>query len=205
MDYWYLWAAFAVLCVITVLVLRKASRAMRLHNDEQKRMYDEIERLKALKAKFKNADAETAESAEPRELLDGAYAVLQSELEREENPDRLFAQMPEPCRYTYTLFCFLEDTEANGLTFFFQHNGAALLQYAVGALEAVNQTALAALVRAEYAMFDENNEVVSLDSEKFADFDAQFKTLYDAEAVLESVKQYALSHREEIFGEAVQR
>lgn len=200
MEYWYLWAAFAVLCVITVFVLRKASQAMRLHSDEQKKMFDEIEHLKVLKAKFKNAEAEVAASAEPRELLDGAYAVLQSELEREENPDRLFAKMPEPCRYTYTLFCFVEDAQANGLTYFFQHNGTALLQYAVGALDAVRQAELAALARAEYAMFDDSNEEVSLDSEKFAEFDAEFQKLYNAESLLNSVKQYILTHREEILG-----
>ena len=90
MEYWYLWVAFAVLCVITVLVLRKASKAMRLHNDGQKKIYEEIERLKVLKEKYKNADAEVIEAAEPRELLGGAYAVLQSALERDENPDALF-------------------------------------------------------------------------------------------------------------------
>lgn len=200
MEYWYLWVAFAVLCVITVLVLRKASKAMRLHNDGQKKIYEEIDRLKVLKEKYKNADAEVIEAAEPRELLGGAYAVLQSALERDENPDTLFAVLPESCRYTYTLYCFVEDTEAQGLTFFFKNNGHTLLQYAVGALEAVRQEGLAALVRAEYAMLDENNEAVSLDAAKFEKFDADFRKIYDAEALMDSVKQYIFTHREEILG-----
>lgn len=200
MEYWYLWVAFAALCAITVLVLRKASKAMRLHNDGQKKIYEEIEHLKVLKEKYKNADAGVIEAAEPRELLGGAYAVLQSALERDENPDALFAVLPEPCRYTYTLYCFIEDTEAQGLTYFFKNNGHTLLQYAVGALEAVRQEGLAALVRAEYAMFDENNEDVSLDTAKFEKFDADFQKIYDAGALTNSVKQYIFTHHEEILG-----
>lgn len=200
MDYLYLWVIFAVLCAVTAFVFKKASKSMRAHNDGQKQVYAEIERLKSLKAQYKNADMRTIEKAEPRELLAGAYAVLQSKLERAENPDALFDDMPEPCRYIYTLSCFTEDVQTEGLTFFFKNNGAILLQCAVSAFEAVGQTEAAEIIRAEYAMFDENNEEVSLDTEQFSKFDTDFKAVYDAEKLLEAVKQYILEHHTEILG-----
>ncbi len=204
MEYWYLWVILAVLCAVTAFVLKKASKAMRIHNDGQKKMFAEIERLKFLKAQYKNASAKTVAEANAEELLAGAYAVLQAELEREENPDMLFLSMPESCRYVYTLSCFTEDVETEGLTFFFQNNGAMLLRFAVGALEAVGQQAMAEPVRGEYAMFDENNEEVSLDSAQFAKFDADFQAVYNKNDLLESIKQYILEHRAEILGSAEQ-
>lgn len=202
MEYLYLWVIFAVLCAITALVLKKASKAMRVHSDGQKKALAELERLTALKAKYQDADAETIEGAEPHELLAGAYAVLQAKLEREENPDVLFASMPEPCRYVYTLSCFTEDVEGEGLTFFFKNNSTILLQCAVGAFEAIGQTELAEIIRKEYAMFDEDNEEVSLDAALFSEYDADFRAVYDEEKLLLSVKQYITEHYEDILCKA---
>lgn len=204
MEYWYLWVVFALLCVITAFVFRRASKAMRLHNDGQKKMYEEIERLKTLKEKFKSADADVIVSSDSRELLGGAYAVLQADLERAEIPDVRFAAMPLPCRYVYTLACFIEDAEENGLTFFFKNNGTSLLQYAAGALEAVGQLQLSSLVAAEYAMFDENNEETSLDATQFPKFDDDFRTVYDADTLLESIKRYIFTYRKEILYSAAE-
>lgn len=204
MDYLYLWVFFAVLCAITAFVFKKASKAMRLHNDGQKQVFAEIERLKTLKHQYKNAEIQAIEEADPRELLAGAYAVLQAKLEREENPDALFMSMPEPCQNAYTLSCFTEDVHTEGLTFFFKNNGAILLQCAVRAFEAIGQTELAEILRAEYAMFDENNEDVSLDATQFSKFDADFRAAYNEENLLLSVKQYILEHHEEILGAAAE-
>ncbi len=198
MEYWYLWAIFVVLCIVTAFVLKKASKALRLHNDDQKRMFDEIERLKTLKTQFQNADGETVRAADPGLLLAGAYAVLQAELERAENPNARFAAMCSARQYVYALSCFLEDTEEN-LTFFFKNNCEPILHLAVDALDAVGAENISEIVRREYAMFDENNETVSLDTERFSEFDAEFTESFDKPRLLKQVKQYIAAHRTEIF------
>ena len=71
MEYWYLWVLFAVLCLVTVFVLYKASGALQQHNNDKKQLLEEIDRLKALKDKFQHASKEEIEACESREVLDG--------------------------------------------------------------------------------------------------------------------------------------
>ena len=93
MEFWYLWVVFAVLCVATVFVILKASKALRGHNEETKRTYAQIERLTALKADFRGASAEKVRGEDAAHVLDGAFAVLQAKLENDADPDRCFAEM----------------------------------------------------------------------------------------------------------------
>lgn len=83
MEFWYLWVVFAVLCVATVFVILKASKALRGHNEETKRTYAQIERLTALKADFRGASAEKVRGEDAAHVLDGAFAVLQAKLEND--------------------------------------------------------------------------------------------------------------------------
>lgn len=197
MDYWYLWAIFAVLCIVTVLVLRKASRALQSHNAEKERFFKEIERMKALKEEFQHADSEQVQNAEPGYLLEGLNTVLQHKIERAENPDACFAAMNAAQQYVYTLYYFLEDA-AQGLSFFFKNNGEPLLHLASEALSAVGAQTLVPLVEDVYAMFDENNEAVSLDAAKLEEYDAQFAESCEKAEVLEQIKVYIQSNLQDL-------
>ncbi len=189
MEYWYLWAIFAVLCIVTVFVLHKASRALQSHNADKERFLKEIERMKALKEEFQHADAEQVQNTQPDYLLEGLNAVLQHKIERADNPEACFAAMNLPQQYVYTLYFFLEDVE-QGLSFFFRHNGEPLTHLAGEALSAVGAENLMPTVTAVYAMFDENNEAVSLDAQGLAAYDAQFAESYSKAAVLAQIKAY---------------
>ena len=96
MEYWYLWLIFIVLCAVTAFVLKKASAALQQHNSDTKQMYDEIERLKTLKDKYKNADAQQIAEAPAEELLAGMCAVLQAKIERAENANACFCAFSAP-------------------------------------------------------------------------------------------------------------
>lgn len=197
MEYWYLWVIFAVLCIVTVLVLRKASRALQAHNAEKEQFLKEIERMKALKEEFRNADAEQIQNTVPARLLEGINAVLQYKIERAENPEACFANMSKPQQYVYTLYYFAEDVE-QGLSFFFKNNGEPLIHLADEALSAIGAESLVPTVAAVYAMFDENNEAVSLDPEKLTELDVQFAEKYSKAIVLEQTKTYIQANLKEI-------
>lgn len=197
MEYWYLWAIFAALCIVTVLVLHKASRALQSHNAEKERFFKEIERMKTLKEEFQHADSEQVKNTEPDHLLEGLNAVLQHKIERAENPDACFAAMNTAQQYVYTLYYFLEDTE-QGLSFFFKNNGEPLLHLAGEALSAVGAENLVPIVTAVYAMFDENNEAVSLDTAKLETYDAQFAECCEKTEVLAQIKAYIQANLQDL-------
>lgn len=201
MEFWYLWVVFAVLCVATVFVILKASKALRGHNEETKRTYAQIERLTALKADFRGASAEKVHSAEAVCVLDGAFAVLQAKLENDADPDRCFAEMNEPQQNIYTLYWLVQDVQTS-LSFFFKNNGEPLRAFCPRALNAVGAPELGKIADEMYAMFDETNEEASLEPAKLDTLDAAFAKALDRSALLARVQNYAAEHAEKIFGAA---
>ncbi|MGN0520055.1 MAG: hypothetical protein ACI4LB_04885 [Candidatus Fimenecus sp.] len=197
MEYWYLWLIFIVLCVVTAFVLKKASAALQQHNSDTKQMYDEIERLKALKDKYKNADAKLIAEAPADELLEGMCAVLQAKIERAENANDCFCVFCAPQKAVYTLQFFLEDCTEN-LSAFFKINGEPLTGALSAALAEIGETALSALATELYAMYDEKNEDVSLDAAEIARIDSEFSEKFDRERVLQQTKVYIEAHFAEI-------
>lgn len=197
MEYWYLWLIFIVLCVVTAFVFKKASGALQQHNSDTKKMYDEIERLKTLKEKYKNADAQEIAEAEADELLAGMCAVLQAKIERAENANECFCALSVPQKAIYTLQFFLEDCTEN-LSAFFKMNGEPLTGALPAALSAIGETVLSSIVNDMYAMFDENNEDISLDKAEIARLDSVFSEKFDRERVLLLAKNYIQTHFAEI-------
>lgn len=189
MEYWYLWVLFAVLCVVTVFVLYKASGALQQHNNDKKQFLEEIDRLKALKEKFQHAPKEEIEACEAREVLDGVHAVLQSQIERADDPETCFAAFPLPSQYLYTLYYFLEDTET-ALSFFLGNNGEPLCSLASPALAAVGEEELSALVKDAYTAYNADDDV--------SRFDAPFAEAFDRARVLEHCKAYVLNNLAEV-------
>ena len=197
MEYWYLWLIFIVLCAVTAFVLKKASAALQQHNSDTKQMYDEIERLKTLKDKYKNADAQQIAEAPAEELLAGMCAVLQAEIERAENANACFRTFSAPQKTVYTLQFFLEDCTEN-LSAFFKVNGEPLTGALPSALAAIGEDALSALSADLYAMYDENNEEISLDKAEMLRLDSAFAEKFDRERVLRQTKAYIEAHFAEI-------
>lgn len=189
MEYWYLWVLFAVLCLVTVFVLYKASGALQQHNNDKKQLLEEIDRLKALKDKFQHASKEEIEACESREVLDGVQAVLQSKIERADDPETCFSTFLLPSQYLYTLYYFLEDSET-ALSFFLGHNGEPLCSLASPALAAVGEEELSALVKEAYTAYNADDDV--------SRFDAPFKEAFDRARISEHCKTYVLENRETV-------
>ena len=197
MEYWYLWLIFAVLCVVAAFVLKKASAALQQHNSDTKQMYAEIERLKSLKEKYKNADEQQITAAPAEEVLAGMCAVLQAKIERAENANACFDAFSVPQKVVYTLQFFLEDCEES-LSAFFKINGEPLTGALSAALSEIGETALSALANEMYAMYDENNEETSLNPTEVFRLDGAFSEVFARDSVLEHTKAYIAVHYADI-------
>lgn len=194
MEYWYLWVVFAVLCVVTVFVLIKASSSSKRHKIDSQRELEELERLKALKNKFTSFDKATADSTDPRSLLDGVCVVMQVRVEKSDNSEKAFSLFSEPQKFAYTLNYLIEDSGAQSLSFFFKNNGEPLISLASRALSAVGEDRAAALCARMFSMFDENNEEVSLDTDELKRIDSQFLAEINFDKLLFEIKAYIIEN-----------
>lgn len=192
-EYWYLWLVFAALVVLTAVITVFAGKALSSHNAETKRLLAEIDRLKALKDKFKDLSSEKAENADSKELLEGVTAVLQAKVEKADDGEAEFSSFNEAQKYIYTLNYFAEDA-ADSLSFFFKNNGPELTDVILPALEAIGAENITPFVRSEHDMFDENNEAASIDSVLLEENDKKFAKLYIEKELCDKVKNYIKSN-----------
>lgn len=190
-EYWYLWLIFAVLVVVTAVVIVFASKAVSSHNEETKRILAELDRLKALKDKYKDLTPEKVEAAESKELLDGVNAVLQARIEKAEDDkvDAEFASFNNAQKNVYVLSLFIEDACEN-LSSYFDDFNIEFAKILLSALEAVGAKDILALAEKEFEMFDDNNEKVSLDKGLINKTDEEFAEIYSENRLLEQIKTY---------------
>lgn len=197
-EYWYLWLIFAFLVVVTAVVIMFASRAVSSHNEETKRILAEIDRLKALKDKYKDLTPEKVENADSKELLDGVNAVLQARIERVEDDEveAEFASFNNAQKNVYVLNTFFGDACENLSAYFDDFNGefSGIL---LSALRDVGANDIFELAQKEYEMFDENNENVSLDKNLINELDEKFLNIYSEKDLLDKVKVYIKNNIDE--------
>lgn len=197
-EYWYLWLVFAVLVIVTAVVIVFAGKAVSSHNEETKRILAELDRLKALKDKYKDLTPEKVEAAESKELIDGVNAVLQARIEKAEDDkvDAEFASFNNAQKNVYVLSLFIEDACEN-LSSYFDDFNIEFAKILLSALEAVGATDILALAEKEFEMFDDNNENVSLDKGLIKKTDEEFAEIYSENRLLEQIKTYIKNNIDE--------
>ena len=187
---WYLWVIFALLTAATVCAVVFASRAVSSHNAEVKKQLEELKRLKLLKDKYKDFNADVIANSDSAEVLEGATAVIQAEIEKAEDPEKVFGSFTGPQRYVYTLYYFLEDAGTQGLSFFFKNNGDELRSIAADALSAAGCESMSSTVRAMWYLFDDSRAESPMDLSELDRLDSQFEAVFDKNALLEKIRQY---------------
>lgn len=193
-EYWYLWLIFVALVVVTAVVIVFAGRAVSSHNEETKRLYEEIERLKKLKEKYKELTLEKVENADSRELLDGVCAVLQARIEKAEDGEAEFSKFNEIQKNVYALNTFVEDVGDSNLSLFFDGFSNDFAKTLIDAVKAVNAVEILEPIQQEFDMYDDNNEATSFDKSLLADLDKKFADVYSEKDLLNKIKNYIKSN-----------
>lgn len=191
-KYWYLWLILLVLIVALVIVMRKASAAMKKRNGRIEKEREFAERFKFLVGKYSDLDKSLVEAAQAAELAEGVTAVLQYKLEKSENPDNEYKNAEQWKREVYALYYFSEDCEKS-LSYFYKNNGEPLPSVVLEGLKSIGYDKIYSTVAQMYSMYDENNENVSLDRNRVAELDEKFKNIFDRELLFNLVKKYILS------------
>ena len=160
-EYYYITIILVILLIVTAFVWIKAIGASRKKGRQRDDILAKLNAEKELRKEFEDLTAEKAQSAEPERLLKGIALNIQRELEKNDDMDAAFAELPEEKRFVYALdFVFCEDAEK--LSDFFRKNGKQLIIEADEAVRHIIGGGFCALFHRGFCMFDDDNEEFSV-------------------------------------------
>lgn len=172
-QYWYLILALALLVVLTVWVIGKASQASQRYHGERQRQMAQLEYEAGVLKEFAELDAQKLETADKKRAFDGVAMNLQRMLERKADMNSAFSELSEAQQRIYALY-YLADDSKNGLSEFFKCNSDPLTSIARDAVrELLPQNAVAAF-ESEYDAYDPDNEAKSLVKDEIEENDKAY-------------------------------
>lgn len=167
-EYGYLLIVLAVVSVVAAVIFYFAARAYSRHQKEIKAQKAELDRLIALKEKYKNLTQDVILSADSSELLEGVALSYQLVLQKQDDIEGEFSKMNDDRKDIYALDVFVQDASSKE---FFSQNGDILRKRIVAAFEKIGMTDFAEKITDIALMYDKDNETVSYDEKVIADFD----------------------------------
>ena len=187
MEYWYLWLIFAVLVVITAVVIMFAGKAVSARNEQTKEIMAQLDRLKALKDKYTDLTVEKVENADPEELLEGVCTVLQVKIDKSDDPDAEFAAFNEDQKTIYVLHCFISEYNSE-LSSFFSDYTSDFSGHLVVASFLVPE--YHPFISTEFGLYSDSDCGAPFDKELKDKTDAEFDKIYSKEKFLEAAKSF---------------
>lgn len=188
-EYWYLWLLLAVLAVAAFFVWGKAAAAAKRSGEKRALLEARLKYEARLRKDYAVLTAEAIAGAPQDTLLDGVVCRLQQRLEKQADMTAAFQACTAPEQEMYALFYLCEDG-GEKLSRFFRINGEPLLALAPQALRNVGAAEPARIAAAEYEMFDENNEAVSLEEGRLEQFDQAFSQAFEPVRIKALVADY---------------
>ena len=173
-DYWLYAVVLVVVAVGASFVFRKAAKAYRAHQKSFHAEEAQMRRLVELKNTYYPLTAAAIAAAPEEELLEGTALSIQIPLQKQDDPERAFAALPEAQQLIYVLDVFVSDKTA---TVFFKESSALLSSRLLPALHLIGLHDVDGDMTHLVTMFDENDETTSLDWDAVAAADTNFAAL----------------------------
>ncbi len=167
-EYGYLLIVLAVVTAVAAVIFYFAARAYSRHQREIKTQKAELDRLIALKNKYKNLTKEAIEAAESSELLEGVALSYQLYLQKQENIEAEFNKMNDYRKDIYALDVFVQDASAME---FFSQNGDILRKRIVPALAKIGMDDFSERISTVALMYDKDDETVSYSEKAINELD----------------------------------
>lgn len=165
-EYWYLAVIFVVVCVIAAVIFYFAARSYSSYRVAYRNQEAEIKRLTALKGRFVPLTQAAIEKSDSSETLEGVALSYQLFLQKQDDMEKEFSLMSAPMRYAYILDVFVQDKSIDE---FFRQNGNILKKEITSALELIGMKDFAARIENIRRMFDDEDDVTSLDEKEIAE------------------------------------
>lgn len=197
-THWYVGVIIVVLIIATVVMWIKALSASQKSRELREAEIARLEKEKALRAEFKVLDESKFETEENEKLLYGVAANIQMFLEKEQDMQKSFEEMPEEKKYVYALNYVFEDSKDKTLSEFFRANGQPLTGVAENAVEKIIGGKFSDVFTSLYSMMDDDVEDTSYDAEKITVFDKEYSEIMSLqkEEIFNKIADYIKSNKQ---------
>lgn len=189
-EYWYFTLFLIILIIVTPIFLVKASKASRRHSDEVNKFLKKAEHEKALREAYGDLTEEKIAEAKSEELFEGVALCLEADFQKNEDTDAEYKKLTEEQRHIYALYYLLCDARETALSSFFKNSTPPLTTQALAGAEAAFGGRAYEIVRAEFNMFDESNEAVSIVESEKEILDREFAEICESESLWELAGRY---------------
>ena len=180
-EYGYLIAVFFVVLVAFVVVLNKAAKAYSKHFNSVNEQKKQLEYMTNLKNKYRNITAEELEKCSADEILEGFALLTQIDMQKSDDMEDFFRNLPKEKQYIYVLDVFVSDGSVKE---FYTQNGEILTDIIIDALKAIGMIDCADKLSSVAKMYNKDDESISFDSNTIDKFDAEINTM----CILDEIK-----------------
>ncbi len=196
-THWYVGLILFVLLIAAVLMWIKAVSSSQKNRAEREAVIAKLEKEKALRNEFRVLSESSFDIDDKEKLLFGIGANIQLFLEKQENMNKAFDEMPEAKKFIYALNYVFEDSQDGQLSKFFKANGQPLTGEAEKAVKEIIGGKFSEVFSSLYNMTDDDIEDVSYDETKIAEYDKSFAEIMSGEKseIFEKIAQYIKSNK----------
>ncbi|MPM63551.1 hypothetical protein SDC9_110431 [bioreactor metagenome] len=187
---------FIVMCILTVLMIIKAGKAVRNTNLHKAENIKKLDRMKYLREKYNDITAEDILKDDSDDLFEGLVFNIQYDLQKSDNMNTSFEVFSENQKMLYALHYFLEEC-ADSPSNFFRNYGPPLTPYVPLAVEKIfNNQIFSENINNLYNAYDEENEDVSVIKSDIEQYDNAIKNCLGDINVNHSVCEYLKKNAE---------
>ncbi len=180
-EYGYLIAVFFVVLVAFVVVLNKAAKAYSKHFNTVNEQKKQLEYMTNLKNKYRNITSDELQKCSDDEILEGLALLTQIDMQKCDDMESYFRNLPKEKQYIYVLDVFVSDGSVKE---FYTQNGEILTDIIIDALNAIGMIDFADKLSSVAKMYNKDDESISFDSNTIDKFDAEINAM----CILDEIK-----------------
>ena len=191
-----LWLLVLVLIVATIVMMAKASKAVKKSNAEKEELIKKLDHLKMLREKYEILTEESIKNDTSDMLLEGVASNIQLTIEKTEDMNEAFEELSDNKKMIYALNYFIDDAKESVRKFFKEYT-KPLTPYAVMATDKFADEKSKELVRKMYEIFDDENEETSFFESEVEKIEEELKASIDFEKMLRTANEFIRENAKE--------
>lgn len=191
-----LWLLVLVLIVATIVMMAKASKAVKKSNAEKEELIKKLDHLKMLREKYEILTEESIKNDTSDMLLEGVASNIQLTIEKTEDMNEAFEELSDNKKMIYALNYFIDDAKESVRKFFKEYT-KPLTPYAVMATDKFADEKSKELVRKMYEIFDDENEETSFFESEVEKIEEELKASLDFEKMLRTANEFIRENAKE--------
>lgn len=190
-QFWYLALILLAVCIVAFFIFKAAAKSYSRHYAQIRETTAKLKRLNELSEKFKDLKSETIESISEEELLEGLAFHYLKQLEKSQDSEKAFLELPIEKRYIYALDVFCDDASVKT---FFKENSSILTSIIIDALCVIGLEEEAKGLEKVKLMYDEEDYTTSIDYNYIEKAEADFKESDILTKIKHNAAQYIKSN-----------